>query len=65
MAEDKIYTPLLPFNDLIQDGFIIYDNVKYTRDIDLTNDGVSVKQSPNMIKYYTTKALEPVFIGGD
>lgn len=65
MAEEKRYTPLLPFNDLIQDGFIIYDNTTYNRDIDLTDDAIKVKNSPNIVKYFTVKSEQAIKIGGD
>ena len=58
------YTPLLPFNDLAVDHFIIYDNVTYVRDLTITEFG-QVMHNPNMIKYYTTADVEPVKIGGD
>ena len=58
------YTPILPFNDLAQDNFIIYNNVKYRRDVALTECG-TMKHNPNMIKYYTTQNVEPIKIGGD
>ena len=63
--DDKKYTPLLPFQDLIKDGFIIYDNVKYTRDIDLTDKEIINNHSDAMIKYYSTTVNEPIKIGGD
>ena len=63
--DEKKYTPLLPFQDLIKDGFIIYDNVKYTRDIDLTDKEIINNHSDAMIKYYSTTINEPIKIGGD
>ncbi len=58
------YTPLLPFNDIMKDGFIIYDNVVYVRDVDLTDKKFENNHSDNMIKYYTTCVGEPIRIGG-
>ena len=58
------YTPILPFNDLAVDHFIIYDNVTYIRDLTITEFG-QVMHNPNMIKYYTTADAKPVKIGGD
>ena len=63
--DDKKYTPLLPFQDLIKDGFIIYDNVKYTRDIDQTDKEIINNHRDSMIKYYSTTVNEPIKIGGD
>ena len=63
--DEKKYTPLLPFQDLIKDGFIIYDNVTYTRDIALTEKEIINNHSDSMIKYYSTTMNEPVKIGGD
>lgn len=65
MSEEKRYTPLLPFNDLMRDNFIIYDNMTYVRDLDLTCDVGIIMHNPNMIKYYTTMSAETVKIGGD
>ena len=62
--KDVEYTPILPFNDLARDHFIIYDNVVYVRDVALTENSL-MKHNPNMIKYYTTQKIEPVKIGGD
>lgn len=62
---DRKYTPILPFNDTMKDGFIIYNQVVYTRDIDLTEKEIIDNHSDNMIKYYTTNIQEPVKIGGD
>ncbi|MBR4726248.1 MAG: hypothetical protein IK071_10765 [Lachnospiraceae bacterium] len=65
--EEKKYTPILPFNDLAQDHFLIYDNAKYVRDLALTGPvPVIAKHHPAMIKYYTTNCnAEPVAVGGD
>ena len=60
----KKYTPILPFNDLAIDNYVIYDNVPYVRDLATTEFG-QVMHNPNMIKYYTTNDTEPVKIGGD
>ena len=65
MAEnEKEYTPILPFNDLAKDHFVIYNNVTYVRDLTLTECG-PMKHNPNMIKYYTTCNAEPIKLGGD
>ena len=58
------YTPILPFNDLAIDHYIIYDNVTYRRDLAITEFG-QVMHNPNMIKYYTTTDTEPLKLGGD
>ena len=58
------YTPILPFNDLAQDSFLIYNNAVYIRDIALTECG-PMKHNPNLIKYYTTQNVKPVLLGGD
>ncbi len=63
--DEKKYTPLLPFQDTIRDGFIIYDNVTYTRDIALTEKEIINNHSDSMIKYYSTTISEPIKIGGD
>ena len=64
-SKDKSkYTPILPFNDLAVDNFVIYDNVTYVRDLATTEFG-QVMHNPNMIKYYTTCDTEPLKIGGD
>ncbi len=63
--DDKKYTPILPFNDTFKDGFVIYNQVVYTRDIALTEKEIIDNHSDNMIKYYTTNIQEPVKIGGD
>ena len=63
-AGSEKYTPILPFNDLAQDNFIIYNNVTYRRDVALTECGI-MKHNPNMIKYYTTQNVEPIRLGGD
>ena len=62
---DPKYTPILPFEDSFKDGFVIYDQVVYTRDIALTEKEIIDNHSDNMIKYYYTNVSEPVKIGGD
>ena len=62
--DNSKYTPILPFNDLAKDNFIIYNSVKYVRDLALTECGLTM-HNPNMIKYYTAQNTEPVKIGGD
>ena len=64
MSENK-FTPILPFQDTMNDNFIIYDNVVYYRNKDLATDADVKIHNPNMIKYYTTAVIEPVKIGGD
>jgi hypothetical protein len=63
--DDKKYTPLLPFQDMMKDGFIIYDNTTYVRDLELTDKEIINNHSDCMIKYYTTTINEPIKIGGD
>ncbi len=62
---DTKYTPILPFEDTMKDGFVIYNQVVYTRDIALTEKEIIDNHSDNMIKYYTTVMQGPVKIGGD
>ena len=62
---DTKYTPILPFEDTMKDGFVIYNQVVYTRDIALTEKEIIDNHSDNMIKYYTTVMHDPVKIGGD
>lgn len=64
MSETK-FAPILPYEEGLQDNFQIYKAVKYTRDVDLTQDVELSRHSPNMIKYYTTLEQEPKKIGGD
>ena len=63
--DDKKYTTLLPFQDMMKDVFIIYDNTKYRRYIELTDKEIINNHSDCMIKYYTTTINEPIKIGGD
>ncbi len=65
--DDKKYTPILPFNDLAKDHFLIYDNTTYVRDLNLTGAvPVIKKHHASMIKFYTANcAAEPVAVGGD
>lgn len=62
---EKQFTPILPFQDTMNDNFIIYDNTTYVRDIELAEDRFIMMHNPNMIKYYTTQDVKPVKIGGD
>ena len=62
---DTKFAPILPFEDTFKDGFIIYNQVVYTRDIALTEKEFIDNHSDNMIKYYSTVVQEPVKIGGD
>ena len=62
---DKAYTPILPFNDLAMDHYVIYDSQPYVRNVALLDETTIRKHSPYMIKYYTTADIEPVNIGGD
>ena len=61
---EKSYTPILPFEDFSASGFMIYDNMTYYRDIDLTDKKFTDNHSDCMIKYYSTVIGEPIKIGG-
>lgn len=62
---ENTFAPVSPFDDTNIEGFQIYDNVKYVRDIELIDESSIRQHSPYMIKYYTTVSNDAVKIGGD
>lgn len=65
MAEDKKFTPLLPFDSSLGEQFALYDNMTYVCDNDICNAGMVKMESGNVCKFYRCKSTEPIKIGGD
>lgn len=58
MADDKTYTPLLPFDSTFGEYFSTYDTMPYRCDRDRCHSSISIN-SGNMVKYYEYRMDEP------
>lgn len=51
MAEEKTYTPLLPYDSTLGEHFTSYDSVPYCCDRNLCHPNIA-KYSGNVVKYF-------------
>ena len=51
MADDKTYTPLLPYDSSFGEYFSTYDSMPYRCNRDLCHPNIK-KSSGNIVKYY-------------
>ena len=57
MAEEKTYTPLLPYDSTFGEYFSTYDTMPYLCDRDRCHPKIA-KNSGNVVKYYEYKVDE-------
>ena len=57
MADDKTYTPVLPFDSTFGEYFSTYDTMPYHCDRDRCHSKIT-KNSGNVVKYYEYKVDE-------
>lgn len=50
---NKNYTPLLPYDITFAENFKMYDSFCYTNNRDKTAPKLHLKESGNIVKYYT------------
>ena len=63
MAENKKYTPLLPYDGTIGQYFSTYDTMTYVCNRDLCHPNIRMN-TENIVKYYTyIVSDEPTLIG--
>ncbi len=58
MADDKTYTPLLPYDSSIGEYFSTYDTMPYRCDRDRCHSNIATK-SGNIVKYFEYRMEEP------
>jgi len=61
MADDKSYTPLLPYDATFGEYFSTYDTTPYRCDRDRCHSHIAMN-SGNIVKYYEYQQEEPVTI---
>ena len=61
MAEEKTYTPLLPFDSSLGEYFSTYDTMPYHCNRDLCHSNIT-KNTGNIVKYYEYKVDEEKII---
>ena len=64
MADDKNYTPLLPFDSTLGEYFSTYDTVPYRCDRDRCHSMITMSTG-NILKYYEYNIEEPITIESD
>lgn len=57
MADDKNYTPVLPYDSTFGEYFSTYDTLPYLCDRDLCHPNIA-KSTGNVVKYYEYKVDE-------
>lgn len=57
MADDKKFTPVLPYDSTYGEYFPTYDNMTYRCDRDLCHPNIT-KSTGNIVKYYEYKIGE-------
>lgn len=57
MADDKNYTPVLPYDSTLGEYFSTYDSMPYRCDRDRCHSNIAIN-SGNVVKYYEYKVDE-------